>query len=549
MSLVNAGVNFGVLDRQTSQTTNDRPKLPVVRATHVAIAVGLLALGICLWQLSLRGVFGGVIAGDDGVYLGAALRLVTGAMPYRDFVFVQPPGIAVIMSPVALIGRAVGSLQALELARVITAFVAAANAVLVAWLARQHGRVAMAIAGGSMATFPLAVTADSTLLLEPYLVLFVLLGSVVAFGRIAPESRRLFLAGVLFGIAGSVKLWAVLPFVALLVSFVPKWRSMRRILAGSVGGFGVVCLPFVIASPRAFVHDVLADQLSRASSLSSGYYGGGLRLVAITGIFGVHQLPTSPALAEALLSTLGLAVVITFAAQLRRIRRVDVYVVLATIAAVLGLVEAPTFYNHYTYFSAPFLAAVLGISIPGVVRAAWRSGPSSQVGHRAGIYLGALAWILGLGVGIGAIAEYSMAASSYLSSFVRSGPSHSEFPEFAIDSAIPKGSCAVFDQAINAVVSNRLISSSPTCPDVIDPFGMWLADGGGKSPPAAPPYPAAFVATWRSYLERAQFVVLSYPQTDRIPFDSNLVHWFDRNFQLVLAKPGTYVYRNARYRR
>ena len=49
---------------------------------------------------------GGVTQYDDGVYLGAAIRFVSGVLPYRDFVFVQPPGIVVLMSPVALLGRA-----------------------------------------------------------------------------------------------------------------------------------------------------------------------------------------------------------------------------------------------------------------------------------------------------------------------------------------------------------------------------------------------------------------------------------------------------------
>jgi alpha-1,2-mannosyltransferase len=520
----------------------------IVTDERVAVAAVLLSLGIGLWQLSLRGVFGGVIGSDDGVYLGAALRLVTGALPYRDFVFAQPPGIAVLMSPIALIGRAVGSLQALEIARVVTALVASANAGLVAWMARPHGRVAMAIAGGLMATFPLAVAADATLYLEPYLVLFVLLGSLAAFGRAAPTPGRLILAGALFGIAGSIKIWAALPLLALFVSFLPKWRSMLHLFVGAAAGFGLVCLPFVIAAPGAFYHQVVVDQLSRPSSISLSYYGGGLRLVAITGLLGISQLPASPALAETLLAVIGLAVLITFVVAPQRIRRRDVYVVLAAIATVVGLVEAPSFYNHYPYFSAPFLALLVGISVPGIVgRIAWRARRSFPLTRRTIVALGAVAWILGIGAAIFAVSEDTMTASSYLSSFAKTAPSHNEHPEAAIDAAIPKGSCAVFDQEIVAVVSNRVFSSSANCPDVVDTFGTWLAYGGGKTPPAVPPYPAAFVDTWRSYFERAQFVVLSYPETDRIPFDSSLVRWFKDHFRLVVARPGTFIYRNRHF--
>ena len=195
----------------------------------VVVAIGcMLAAGLCAWQLTLPGVLTGVTELDDGVYLGAAIRLVSGVLPYRDYVFVQPPGIVVLMSPIALLGRTIGSRDALVLARIVTGLVTGVNAGLIAWLVRHRGRLAMVIAGGALAAFPLAVTADHTLLLEPYLVLFILLGSVLAFGREEPSTRRLVLAGVCFGVAGAMKLWAVFPFLALLVCFVPRWRRTRQ---------------------------------------------------------------------------------------------------------------------------------------------------------------------------------------------------------------------------------------------------------------------------------------------------------------------------------
>src|ERR1700745_632618 len=39
---------------------------------------------------------------DDGPYFGSAVRLVHGVLPYRDYAFVQPPGITELMSPAAL---------------------------------------------------------------------------------------------------------------------------------------------------------------------------------------------------------------------------------------------------------------------------------------------------------------------------------------------------------------------------------------------------------------------------------------------------------------
>src|SRR5579862_545272 len=54
---------------------------------------------------------------DDGVYMGAATRLSHGVVPYRDFVFLHPPGIILLLTPFAFVGREVGTASANEAAR------------------------------------------------------------------------------------------------------------------------------------------------------------------------------------------------------------------------------------------------------------------------------------------------------------------------------------------------------------------------------------------------------------------------------------------------
>ena len=65
----------------------------------------VLALAVRLFTLTRPGFLTGVSEYDDGVYLGAAIRLTQGAVPYRDFAFVQPPGILLLMTPAALVAR------------------------------------------------------------------------------------------------------------------------------------------------------------------------------------------------------------------------------------------------------------------------------------------------------------------------------------------------------------------------------------------------------------------------------------------------------------
>ncbi len=75
------------------------------------------------------------------------MHFITGAIPYRNFTFVQPPGIVLLMTPAAVFSRLFGTHDALELVRVLGALVTALNASLLAWVVRHRGLVAMAVAG------------------------------------------------------------------------------------------------------------------------------------------------------------------------------------------------------------------------------------------------------------------------------------------------------------------------------------------------------------------------------------------------------------------
>src|SRR5476649_2189213 len=97
-------------------------------ALLAALAAGLLALGICLHQLSLPGVLHGIDEYDDGFYLGTVMRLVNGTLPYKDFVYPQPPGLPLLLAPLGLVGRIIGTRSLMGDIRILTAFVTAANA-------------------------------------------------------------------------------------------------------------------------------------------------------------------------------------------------------------------------------------------------------------------------------------------------------------------------------------------------------------------------------------------------------------------------------------
>ena len=73
--------------------------------TVVIAAATVLALGLRVYELSLPGYLFGLTEYDDGSYFGSAVHLVGGILPYRDFVFVQPPGILLLMAPAALVAQ------------------------------------------------------------------------------------------------------------------------------------------------------------------------------------------------------------------------------------------------------------------------------------------------------------------------------------------------------------------------------------------------------------------------------------------------------------
>ena len=111
-------------------------------ATVVALCT-VIAAALDALQLSRPGyLLGGTP--DISVYLGTAIRLVHGALPYRDFVLVQPPGSTLLLSPAALLSELVGTRWALGALRLGTILVAAANVLLVGGLVRHHGRICSA---------------------------------------------------------------------------------------------------------------------------------------------------------------------------------------------------------------------------------------------------------------------------------------------------------------------------------------------------------------------------------------------------------------------
>lgn len=505
----------------------------------------IVTLGLSLYPLTrphaLNGVHGYSGNGyDDGVYLGSAIRLTHGVLPWVDDTFLHPPGITWIMTPFALLGRLLAEPDGLAAARVATAFVAAANTMLAALVVRGRGRTAMSVATWLMAAYPLAVAATHSVMLEPYLVFFCLIGGVLLFDGddIAPP-RRLFWAGAAFGFAGAVKVWAILVVVAALAAAAGRWRDRIRPLAsGLVVGFGLPCLPFVLLAPRAFVHDVIVAQLTRGTSGRAAYSFA----QRLSMMLGLDFAPTARGVEQAKWLGMALAVlvlaVVALTVLLRWGTRLDAFVLGAAAAVFVGLLKPPQFYDHYAYFVATFAIIAIGLCAGTV---------ADLVEHLAGGSRGATGFVRRLGAaGIPAIVgALALLAVPLQLDRARSYLAPSADPAATVAAAVPAGSCVVTDMPIILVVADRFGTSS-SCDAPLDPFGLWLTDNDGAPPGAKPPYPASFTAEWRSWLEGSDYVVLSVAFSNYIPWDQPMIDWFKANFTLVAEAPRTFVYQHRR---
>src|SRR5438094_4534236 len=256
---------------------------PGVRAAIISTSV--IALALRLWILFVPGLMS-VTQYDDGPYFGSAVRLIHGVLPYRDYAFVQPPGITELMSPAALESYLGGTAWALVIARFLCVFAGTAAVVLAGFLVRHRGALAVMLTGGIIAIYPAAAASARTVLLEPWLVLFCLAGAVAVFDgdRLTSRTRRLLWGGVAFGFGGAIKVWAIVPVLVIVVLCLSRPRASRppplclpqvrraAVFAGGVAaGFLIPVLPFVIASPARFYDDVVVAQLARIGTRTAAW--------------------------------------------------------------------------------------------------------------------------------------------------------------------------------------------------------------------------------------------------------------------------------------
>jgi hypothetical protein len=504
----------------------------------VTLLVTALALAIRFFTLTRHGYLTGITEYDDGVYLGAALRMTEGMMPYKDFAFVQPPGILLLMTPVALVAKLTTTVKALALARVLTALASAACVPLVGNLVRYRGTVVTLVACGTLAVYPDDITAAHTLMLEPWMNLSCLIAINAAFrrGHLAHPGRLVW-AGLALGFAGAIKFWAIAPAAVLLVLCLvvreDRIRRTRAYVAALAVGFGVPVAAFLASAPATFVRSTVSDQAARMGSAVPI----SIRLANLTGVIdilntkgkislnaGAHSMfagGVNPNISES--SQLGwlpvvaavalvAVVVASYTWQSRRLTQLEWLALATTVLACAAVVGYSAFFYHYADFPAPWLALTLG-GAAGVL--------ANRPAQRAFI-IRAVAVVIIL-----------VAALQIRETFPLTQPTGQ-----AVAHLIHKGRCVVTDEVSLTISSDRFADLPSGCPDVIDALAATLVVSNGVSVQGGANQIPGVVASWKSWLNRADYVWLSpaHGSKRRIPWTHGLSAWFNVTF----AKLGTY---------
>jgi hypothetical protein len=333
------------------------------------LAIGLIAVGAFVLRLLPLLLPGGplayVVNYDEGVYFSASALLTRGTLPYRDFLFVHPPGLLVFLAPISSWATSGHVAAAFAATRYLATLVGAGNAALAGAIAlRAFGPLGGVSAALLYATFTEAVREERGPFLEPVLNLACLAMAWVWLR--AGSRRRQFAAGLLGGLALSVKTWGAIWLVAALATS-PRGRRLATgiaFLAGVAAALALLVLPFALAAPRDFLEQVVGFQLLRGPQ--------GIREVLPRLVDMNRRHPLTSLLALA-----GFALVV---ASLRKGQSTNNsagrFFALVLALTVASFLAAPVYFHRYASFLAPSAAVLGGLAVAWIhertrARARW----------------------------------------------------------------------------------------------------------------------------------------------------------------------------------
>lgn len=324
-------------------------------------ALGIVAFLARLLPLLETRSLGGFRGYDDGVHYAAGVHLLAGSLPYRDYVLVHPPGIALLMLPFALIGQLAGDTAGVSAARVFFAMIGTLNTLMIGILLKRWGYPAIIAGAGLYAVGSIATIAERSIMLSPILGACAL-AALLALRRGGPAPRRaVTVAAIFLGLALCFKLWAVLPILVMgvMVTVTLGPRLLLRFIAVGAAACTLIMGVFFVLAPGAMFTDVVLAQVARTDGVAKDLAhrlgdfigsGAGPWTVLLGVGLGVLCIAATA------------AVGVTRSWNARDWGEEFWWAVLA--AVVVGaLLASASFFDHYPNFAAPYLALCFGVTV------------------------------------------------------------------------------------------------------------------------------------------------------------------------------------------
>ena len=521
-----ASPGSGEPESQSAEASSPASAGLATPVTLIIVAATLLALLLRLYQLSRPGFLLSVNEYDDGPYFGSAVRLVYGALPYRDFLIVQPPGITLLMIPAALLSKVTGTAWGMAVGRILTSLAGAASVALAGLLVRHRGVLATVIACGIMAVYPDSIQAVKTVLVEPWLVLFCLIGALAIFDgdHVTTRTRRLVWGGVALGFGGAVEPWAIFP-VIIIALLILRWpRRLAAYVGGVAIGFLVPVLPFAALAPDKFYEATIVAQIGpRAGATPTPFW---LRIQDLTGLADLSRpthlddLGAAVLIAAVVFGSLGLSFLLTW----RRPPALDLFAVGSASLVFAAFLWPDQFHYHFAAFLAPFLALAIGLPLSALVRDFRLASGGSPAA------LPVLQW------GAASLAGLAILALAVIQ-FDWETHNTPHLPLSVVTSArrmIPPGACLLADEVSFSVMTDRLVSDVPGCSLLLDATGTNYALSHGRDPETGAARYQAVDAVWTYAFDHAQYVWLSGLNNHRVAWTPALRSYFQRHFTRIL---------------
>ncbi|MDP9418350.1 MAG: hypothetical protein M3P48_11110, partial [Actinomycetota bacterium] len=397
----------------------------------------------------------GLHAYDDGVYYAGATALVSGRMPYQDFLFLHPPGILLALAPFAGLGRLTSDATGLAGARVAFLVLGSVNTALVTRVASRYGLIPAALGGLFYALWFPARYAERIPLLEApgntaLLIALLLLGRT----RAKESPRAQVLAGAALGFSVCVKIWMVVPLaVIVLWQLVSGGRQAAlRTAAGAVVGGVLVIAPFLRAGDDMF-RMVILDQLNRSPAQIT-------LAERVTSIFGLTPLAERAPAVVSGAAVVWTAVVIALAA-LAALRQPAGKLYVALLVSTLAvLIASPSMFEHYGAYAAVPVALVLAAAAAAAMSAgAARRGTGAK-------------GLAGRRLALGAVAA-AVTPLLLLNSVLLAVDTGRPFPREGLRPDVADGPCVVSDDpTVLALLDVLGRDLQRGCPVLVDVTGL-----------------------------------------------------------------------------